>query len=89
MLFVAMAKVTKPGSLQERTVYRAQWQHPEGYRVVGEYWPVGGGYAVITIFEADDVGPVMASLAAWDEFFEWTVTPILTAEEGLRLAEMM
>lgn len=48
MLCIAMAKV-KAGTPQERIARRAEWRYPEGVRVVAEYWPLGGGYAVVTV----------------------------------------
>lgn len=86
MLFVAMAKV-KAGTTQERIARRAQWQYPEGMQVLAEYWPVGGEYSVITVAEADSVAPILAAITAWEDVFTFTVTPALSAEEGLRLAE--
>ena len=88
MLFVSLAKV-KAGTQEERMARRAQWQYPEGIRVVGEYWPVGGEYAVVTIAEADNLAPVMAAIGAWSDVFDFTITPAVTAEEGLRLAQQM
>jgi hypothetical protein len=86
MLFVAMGKV-KTGSSQERIARRAQWQYPEGMQVVTEYWPVGGEYSVITVAEADNIAPITAAITAWEDVLDITVTPPLTVEEGLRLAE--
>jgi len=31
----------------------------------------------------------MATIAAWDDLFTWTVTPAITAEEGLKIAAKM
>ena len=46
MLFILMGK-PRAGNPQERIARRLQWQYPEGLRVVAEYWPQGGEYAVI------------------------------------------
>ena len=56
-------------------------------QVLGEYWPVGGEYSVIAVAEADSVAPILATIAAWEDVLKVTVTPALTPEEGLRLAE--
>ena len=88
MLVVAMGKV-KAGTLQERLARRAEWQYPEGLRVVAEYWPQSGEYAVITIAEADSALPILAAIAPWSDIFEFTVAPVVTAEEGLRAAQQM
>ena len=88
MLVIAMGKV-KAGTLQERLARRAEWQYPEGMRVVAEYWPQGGEYAVITIAEADSALPVLSAIVPWSDVFDFTVTPVVTAEEGLRAAQQM
>jgi hypothetical protein len=88
MLFVSLAKV-KAGTTQERIARRMQWQYPPGMRVLGEYWPVGGEYSVLTIAEGDSIETMLAATVPWQDFFDFTITPAVTAEEGLRLFQKM
>ena len=88
MLFVAFA-TPRPGTLQQRLARRLQWRYPEGVRPVAEYWLQGSEYDVVSIVEADSVAPIMATLAAWDDLFDFRVAPAVTADEGLRLAQQM
>lgn len=88
MLFVALGK-PKPGASQERITRRTHWQYPEGLRLVAEYWPLGSEYAVISIFEGDSAVAMIASLTAWSDVMDITITPAVTAEEGMRLAQGM
>ena len=88
MLFVALGKV-RAGTARERIARRAQWQYPEGLRVVAEYWLQTTDPTLISITEADSVAPIMAAVADWDDFFDTTVVPAITAEEGLQLAKQM
>jgi hypothetical protein len=88
MLFVALLKATA-STPKERIARRAQWQYPEGVRVVAEYWLQTADPTVISIFEADSVAPIMATLADWGDVFDITVVPAITAEEGLQLAQQM
>ena len=88
MLFVALLKL-KGGSAQERIARRMQWQHPEGTRPIAEYWLQTEDPKVIAIFEADSVAPMMAISGAWEDFFEVTIVPAMTAEEGLQLGKQM
>jgi uncharacterized protein with GYD domain len=88
MLFISLAKV-KAGTTQERVARRMQWQYPPGMRVLGEYWPVGGEYSVVTIAEGDSIEAMMAATGAWDDVLEFTIMPAVTAEEGLRLFQKM
>lgn len=88
MLFVVLLKV-RTGTVKERMARRVQWQYPEGVRPVAEYWLQTTDPACITIMEADSIAPIMAATAEWDDVFEITVIPAITAEEGLRLAKKM
>jgi hypothetical protein len=89
MLFVSMAK-RKPGASQKEGIARRmQWQFPPGMHVLGEYWPVGGEYAVLTIAEGDSIEAMMAATSDWVDLFDFTITPAVTAEEGLRIFKKM
>ena len=88
MLFVSLLKV-RSGTLKERIARRAQWQYPEGMRMVAEYWLQTPDPNCISIAEADSIAPIMAALAEWDDVFDITVIPAITAEEGLELAKQM
>ena len=56
MLFVVQLEVTG-GTPEERIARRAQWQYPEGVKVIAEYWLQTDGYSVISI-----LGAVQAAL---------------------------
>jgi len=88
MLFVALAK-SRPGTQREATARRLQWQYPDGMRVVAEYWLQTSDPAVIIVAEGDSVVPIMATIAQWDDVFDITVIPAITAEEGLQFAKLM
>jgi hypothetical protein len=85
MLFVALGKV-RAGTVQERTARRLEWQYPEGARVIAEYWLQKQDPNVITVFEADSIVPIMAATSPWDDVFEFTIVPAVSAEEGLEIA---
>ncbi len=88
MLFVALGKV-KAGTRQSRTARRLEWQYPDGARLVAEYWLQTDDPQVIAVFETDSPAPIFAALAAWDDVYEMTVIPAVTAEEGLQMARQM
>ena len=88
MLFVALLK-SKASTPKERIARRAQWQYPEGIRLVAEYWLQTGDPAIVSIVETGSVAPIMATLAEWGDVFDITVVPAITAEEGLQLAQQM
>ena len=88
MLFVALFRPTE-GTPTERIARRVQFQHPEGVKQVAEYWLQTDDPAVIAIFEADSVAPIMAVTTEWGDVFDVTVVPAVTAEEGLALAKQM
>lgn len=88
MHYVVMLK-WQPGLTREQRdgalMRRAQWEFPENLKVIGEYWPVGDDPAVVTIVETDDVAAFMELEFTWSDVFQFTVTPAVTAEEGLKL----
>jgi hypothetical protein len=64
---------------------RAGWQFPDGLKVISEYWPLSGEYQVVTVFSAESVTPLMEIEFEWDDVFDITVTPAVSADEGLRI----
>lgn len=88
MLFVTLCK-QRAGTTKERILRRTQWQYPAGMNVVGEYWLQTTNPVVIVIAEADNIAPIMAAMADWDDVFEMTVVPAVTAVQGLELAKQM
>jgi hypothetical protein len=63
---------------------RAEYQFPEGIKLIGEYWSPKDSPAVISIFEADDAAPILESTVPWMDYFETTdLFPVVSAEEGL------
>ena len=93
MLVVALLKAKGSSTTAQRLPLRAQWNYPEGFNnVLGEYWLQSNDPAiplVIAIIETDEVAPLMEAMAAWDEHFEMTFVPAVSAEEGLQLAQQM
>ena len=88
MLFVALLN-SKAGSPKERIARRAKWQYPQGVKPIEEYWLQTSSPDVVSIFEADSVAPIMATLAEWGDVFDISVFPAITATEGLKLAKQM
>ena len=82
MLFALVMK-GRPGTLQERSLRRLQWQPPEGVNIVGEYWFPTDDPSVVAIVEAEDTAPLTGIRLAWDDLLDTTVFPIITAEERL------
>ena len=90
MLYVMLLKAIPGGPpMAELLARRAQWEPPEGIEMVGEYWPQTADPAVVSIFEADSVPPMMAVNAAWGDAFQISVFPAITAEDGLEVARQM
>ncbi|MCL4535515.1 MAG: DUF3303 family protein [Bacteroidetes bacterium] len=88
MLFVALCRV-KAGTRRERASRRLQWQYPEGAKLVAEYWLQAEDPNVISVFETDSSAAIMAALGAWDDVFDISVLPAVTAEEGMQIAKQM
>ena len=89
MLFVVIGKAKAGSTGKERIARRVRWEYPAGIRLVAEYWAMSTDAAVVAVAEADDVAPILGAIVDWDDVFELTVIPALTAEQGLQLAKQM
>ncbi|MBI4337028.1 MAG: DUF3303 family protein [Chloroflexi bacterium] len=86
MLFISVLSQKQSLSrqqLDESAQRRARWKYPPGMKVLAEYW-LQGSPQVITIIEAEHIGPVLQSTYAWADVFDIRVHPAVTAEDGLR-----
>ena len=88
MLFVALMKV-KAGTEEERMMRRLQWESPEGFKVVAEYWLHTHDPQVVVVFESESFVPIAQMTSAWDDVFDITVIPAITAEDGLEMGKQM
>jgi hypothetical protein len=67
-----------------------EWQEPEvGAKVVAEYWLTTPDPSVIKIFKADHIMQLWASLGRSQDFFDISIYPATTAEEGVELLKQM
>jgi hypothetical protein len=88
MEFIALLKFRPSVSAADRDaalMRRAAWQYPDGVKVIAEYWPVWGEYQVVTAFAAEAFAPIMEVEFEWNDVFDVTVVPAISAEEGLRI----
>ena len=89
MLFVALLTLKPGANPRESNERRLQWQYPEGSGVVAEYWLQTHSPSVIVVAETDDVASIMGMIGGWDDLYDITVAPAVTAEEGLKIAKQM
>ena len=88
MEFVALLKFRPSVPAAERDaalMRRAAWQYPDGLKVISEYWPMSGEYQVVSVFSAETIEPLMELDFEWNDVFDISVSPALSAEEGLRV----
>ncbi len=85
MLFVALLK--KKISTKETLPRRLEWQAPEGVRTVAEYWLLTPDPNVILAFEGESIAPMEEAISAWDDVFDITIVPAITAEDGIKVAK--
>ncbi|HEV7210654.1 MAG TPA: DUF3303 family protein [Blastococcus sp.] len=64
---------------------RAAWKYPDGITLISEYWPVSGDYQVVTTFAADSIASIMEVEFEWNDVFDISVFPAVSADEGLRI----
>ncbi len=89
MLFVTIGKAKATSTTKQRVARRIEWKYPAGVKVVGEYWLQSNDPTLIVISENEDVGSLMEAIADWDDVFDLTVLPAVSAEQGLQLAKQM
>ena len=88
MEYVAFLRFRQSVSAADRDAAlsrRASWQYPDGVKVTTEYWPLSGECQVVTVFAADSFAPIMEIVFEWNDVFEISVFPAVSAEEGLRV----
>ncbi len=83
MLCITLMKAKPNTSMLQRRERRLDWQYPEGMKVLGEYWLATSDPSVISIAEAADAGVIRQAMAHWDDLFEYSVFPAVTAEQGI------
>jgi len=88
VLFIALMKV-RAGTEEERILRRLHWEDPDGLHVVAEYWLHTNNPQIILVFQAESYVPISQVISAWDDIFEITVFPAMTAEQGLDMARQM
>ena len=66
---------------------RARWRTPQGLNLVAEYW-VQGSPQVISIVEAESVGPVLAANYPWTDVFDIETHPAMSVDDGLRALQV-
>ncbi|NBJ13038.1 DUF3303 family protein [Microvirga arsenatis] len=86
MLFVVIGKPKAASTGKERIARRMSWQYPAGMQMVAEYWPMSTEVAVAA---ADHVASIMQAIVDWDDVFDLSVVPAMTAEQGLEMAKQM
>jgi len=90
MLFVALLKAKPATTVQASTARRMEWQAPDGSgEVKAEYWLQAPDPSVIVVFEADHISQMWTAFAGWDDFFEISIYPAVTGQEGLELLKHM
>ncbi len=88
MEFVAFLRFRPSVSAADRDaalMRRAAWKYPDGITVLSEYWPMSGEYQVVTAFATDSITAMMEVEFEWNDVFDVTVIPAISAEEGLRI----
>lgn len=82
MLFVALLK-TRPGStFQEGGARRSGWEHPEGVKVLAEYWTETDLPRVVVILEAENMAPFGAVRMHRGDLFGIEAFPAMTGLPG-------
>jgi Protein of unknown function (DUF3303) len=63
---------------------RASWQYPDGVKLIAEYWPMSADIQVVSVFSTENFAGVMELTLEWNDVFDVSVHPAVSAEEGLQ-----
>jgi hypothetical protein len=88
MEYVALLRFRDGVTAAERDkalMRRAEYQYPQGIRSIAEYWPMSAEYQVISVFSAENVSAIMELELEWNDVFDISVSPAVSADEGLRI----
>ncbi|MGY1602390.1 DUF3303 domain-containing protein [Geodermatophilus sp. SYSU D00815] len=88
MEYVALLRFRPEVSAAERDralVRRASWRYPDGIRPIAEYWPSFDQCQVVSVFAANTYAPVMELQLEWSDVFDISISPAISAEEGLQV----
>ncbi len=88
MDFVALLRFRASVSAADRDaalMRRAGWQYPAGISLIAEYWPSSSDVAVVSIFSTDDPAAIMELQYEWNDVFDISVSPAVSAETGLQI----
>jgi len=82
----------KPGISHEKVMEclgrRFSYKEPEGANMLFEYWPGGVGDktpAVVAGYDMTDLGPMMEIELYWGEYFDITMMPAISADDGIKM----
>ena len=85
MLFVVLGRAKDSSDPIDRNTRRVDWQYPEGVTVIGEYWLEHGNPRLVSILETDSVVAMFAATSQWEDHFDFTIVPAVTAEQGIEM----
>jgi hypothetical protein len=89
MRFVIIGKAKAASTTKTRIFRWVNWNCPADLRVIEEYWLPNNDPTLIAILETQDVGAVVRAVADWEDVFDLTVSPAMTAEQVRQLAKQM
>ncbi len=89
MLFVVFCTVKAGSTTKSRIARRVPFQYPAGARVLAEYWLLSERPNVVLAVEGESVAALLGAVAEWDDVFEFTIIPAITAEEGIAAAPQL
>jgi hypothetical protein len=87
MMLAVERVLLSPGSARNRE--RRWYPADTGAEVLAEYWLQTLDPHLIAVVKADHIAQLWPTLLAWDDVFEFTVYPAVTAAEGLEVLKKM
>jgi len=74
----------EPDKREEVIKRRAEWKCGEEVKLIGEWIDLAGGRAFILV-DTDDPKALLAEMSAWTDLGKLEKTPVMEAEEAMKL----
>jgi hypothetical protein len=72
------------GKITEAIKRRAEFDMPEGVKLVAEYWTTRTSPAAVSVFEADDAAKIMQMSIYWADYLMVDVFPVEEWQTALK-----
>lgn len=89
MLFVTLGTPKQGSTMKQRLARRMDWTYPAGVKIIGEYWLELAAPTLLVVLETDDPAALVSARVDWDDHFDFTTVPAISADQGMEFARKL